>query len=122
MTFAPAIATSRGDRRALVEIADVGGNQMSTVESDIGQLEKAVNTLVRRPQLIRQEYWASEIEHVLERPGITARDRQRLVTLVGLLATVMSSRPAQATDVSSGPGNVHCLPLAPSTSHEDVPS
>jgi hypothetical protein len=95
---------------------------MSIVECEIGQLEKAVNTLVRRPRLIRQAYWASEIEHALERPGVTARDRQRLLALVDLLATVATDRPAQTTSVAEGAGCGHCAPVARSTSHGDLPS
>jgi hypothetical protein len=91
---------------------------MSIVETEIGQLEKAVNTLVRRPRLIRQEYWASEIEDVLERPGITARDRQRLSTLLDLLGTLANERPVQA----SAPGNADCSAIQPSTPHEHTHS
>ncbi|MFP3553162.1 hypothetical protein SB861_20930 [Paraburkholderia sp. SIMBA_049] len=95
---------------------------MSIVESEIGQLEKAVNTLVRRPRLIRQEYWASEIEDVLERPGITARDRQRLSTLLDLLGTVANERPVQASARANTPGNADCVASEPPPSHEHTHS
>ncbi|WOD19094.1 hypothetical protein [Paraburkholderia kirstenboschensis] len=84
---------------------------MSIVESEIGQLEKAVNTLVRRPRLILQDYWASEIENVLARPGITARDRQRLLALVDLLGAVASDHPVQATALADGPGTLPSRPV-----------
>jgi hypothetical protein len=42
---------------------------MGNLVSEIDQIEKAVNTLVRRPRLIRREYRVSEIEDVLERPA-----------------------------------------------------
>ncbi|CAB3807251.1 hypothetical protein [Paraburkholderia fynbosensis] len=57
--------------------------------SDIGELERAVNTLVHRPGLIRREYWRSEVERPLGRTDITARDRQRLLALHDLLGHVM---------------------------------
>lgn len=57
--------------------------------SDIGELERAVNTLVHRPGLIRRDYWRSEVERLLGRTGITARDRQRLHALHDLLGQVM---------------------------------
>jgi hypothetical protein len=60
---------------------------------DIGQLEKAVNTLVNRPRLIRREYWVSQIGTLLERPSITAPDRQRLFALLDLLGTVAPVSP-----------------------------
>jgi len=58
---------------------------MNYGRSDIGELERAVNTLVHRPGLIRREYWTSEVERLLGRTDITARDRQRLHVLHGLL-------------------------------------
>jgi hypothetical protein len=122
MASAQVIAIPRGDCSALVEIADVGGKQMSIVESDIGSLEKAVNTLVRRPRLIRQEYWASAIGLALERPGVTARDRQRLLALLDLLDTIGCDRPAHSTASATGQGNGHCAPVALSTSQENLPS
>ncbi|MFL9964712.1 hypothetical protein PQR02_27340 [Paraburkholderia sediminicola] len=91
---------------------------MSTMETEIGQLEKAVNTLVRRPRLIRQEYWASEIEDVLERPGITARDRQRLSALLDLLGMVANERPVHASAQANTPGNANCTASELSPSHE----
>ncbi|MGF6931265.1 hypothetical protein OKW41_004668 [Paraburkholderia sp. UCT70] len=61
---------------------------MGVVRNEIGQLEAAVNTLVRRPRVIRRDYCVSEVEGVLVRPGITAQDRQRLAALLDLLGTV----------------------------------
>ncbi|CAN7726449.1 hypothetical protein [Paraburkholderia hospita] len=95
---------------------------MSIVESEIGQLEKAVNTLVRRPRLIRQEYWTSEIEDVLERPGITARDRQRLSTLLDLLGTVANGHGVHASGQASTPGSADCSAFQRSTPHEHTHS
>ena len=58
---------------------------MNTVKAEIGQLEKALNTLVRRPRLIRRDYWISQIECLLGRSGLSAQDRQRLRALLDLL-------------------------------------
>ena len=60
---------------------------MNTVKTDIGELEKALNALVRRPGLIRRDYWISQIECLLGRPGLSAQDRQRLRALLDLLGT-----------------------------------
>ncbi|WOD13598.1 hypothetical protein [Paraburkholderia kirstenboschensis] len=68
---------------------------MGIVRNEIGQLENAVRTLVRRPWLIRRDYWVSEVEDVLERPGISAGDRQRLGALLDLLGTVADYRHVQ---------------------------
>jgi hypothetical protein len=81
---------------------------MGIVENEIGQLEKTVNTLIRRPRLIRREYWVSEIEDVLGRPGIPARDRQRLWVLLDLLATVANERSVQASAEPNESGNGDC--------------
>jgi hypothetical protein len=89
---------------------------MGIVESEIGQLETAVNMLVRRPRLIRREYWASEVEGVLERPGISARDRRRLSALLDLLGTVANERSVQASAEANVPGNADCPAFGPSTS------
>jgi hypothetical protein len=62
--------------------------KMGVMRNEIGQLEAAVNLLVRRPRLIRREYWVSEVEGVLVRPGISPQDRQRLAALLDLLGTV----------------------------------
>ena len=70
---------------------------MNMVKTEIGQLEKALNALIHRPQLIRREYWASQIEGLLEQTGLSAHDRQRLHALRDLLdlpapeCTVVSS-------------------------------
>lgn len=53
--------------------------------SDIAELERTVNTLVRRPTLIRREYWRSEVERLLARSDITLGDRERLNALHHLL-------------------------------------
>ena len=55
------------------------------VKTEIGQLEKALNALVHRPQLIRRDYWTSQIEGLLEQAGLSAHDRQRLHALRDLL-------------------------------------
>ena len=61
---------------------------MDRTGSAIGELERAVNTLVHRPRLIRREYWRSEVESLLGRTDITSRDRQRLYALHHLLRDV----------------------------------
>ena len=58
---------------------------MNTVKTEIGQLEKALNALVRRPRLIRREYWISQVECLLGSPGLLPQDRQRLRALLDLL-------------------------------------
>ena len=58
---------------------------MNVVKTEIGQLEKALNTLVHRPQLIRRDYWLSQIESLLGQTGLSAQDRQRLYALRELL-------------------------------------
>jgi hypothetical protein len=57
------------------------------VKTEIGRLEKALNTLVHRPRLIRREYWISQIECLLGGPGLSAQDRQRLRVLLDSLGT-----------------------------------
>ncbi|HEX7937262.1 MAG TPA: hypothetical protein VF573_29885 [Paraburkholderia sp.] len=89
---------------------------MGIVESEIGQLEKAVNALVRRPRLIRRDYWTSEVEGVLERPGISARNRQRLSALLDLLGTVANECWVQASAEANVPGNADCSVFGLSTS------
>jgi hypothetical protein len=61
---------------------------MDVSKIDIGQLEKAVNTLIGHPHLIRHEYWVSQIDSLLERPSLSAPDRRRLCALLALLDTV----------------------------------
>jgi hypothetical protein len=58
---------------------------VNMVKTEIGQLEKALNALVCRPRLIRRDYWISQIEYLLGRPGLSAQDRQRLSVLLDLL-------------------------------------
>jgi hypothetical protein len=53
-------------------------------------MEKALNALARRPQLIRRDYWISQIECLLVRPGLSALDRNRLSALTDLLSTPVS--------------------------------
>ncbi|WP_254700402.1 hypothetical protein [Trinickia violacea] len=55
------------------------------VKTEIEQLEKALNALVHHPQLIRRDYWTSQIESVLERTGLSPQDRKRLQALRDLL-------------------------------------
>ncbi|MEX3985293.1 hypothetical protein AB4Y45_40800 [Paraburkholderia sp. EG287A] len=68
---------------------------MDFVKTEIGQLEKALNALVRHPQLIRREYWISQIEGLLGRPRLSPQDRQRLCALLDLLRTPAEYSPAQ---------------------------
>ncbi|HTI18868.1 MAG TPA: hypothetical protein VL598_14505 [Trinickia sp.] len=74
---------------------------MEVQKVDIGALEKAVNTLVIRPRLLRRDYWVSQIDGLLERPSISAADRQRLCALLTLLG------PAKPDPVASEKDNVH---------------
>jgi hypothetical protein len=48
---------------------------MNMVKNEVGQLEKALNALVHRPRLIRRDYWTSQIECPLGRPGLSAQDQ-----------------------------------------------
>jgi hypothetical protein len=66
------------------------------VKAEIGQLEKALNTLVRRPRLIRRDYWISQIECLLGRSGLSAQDRQRLRALLDLLGPLAAQCTASA--------------------------
>lgn len=59
-----------------------------TLENEIRQLERSVNTLVRLPTLIRREYWTTQTEKLLQLPRLSARDRHRLFTLLALLGAV----------------------------------
>jgi hypothetical protein len=62
---------------------------VNMMRNEIEQLEKTLNTLVHRPQLIRREYWTSQIAGLLEQPGLSPQDRLRLHALrdmVGLPA------------------------------------
>lgn len=60
---------------------------MNTVKTDIEQMMRVLNVLARRPQLLRRDYWISQIECLLGRPGLSAQDRNRLSALVDLLGT-----------------------------------
>ena len=71
---------------------------MDIIKTEIGQLEKTVNALAFRPRLIRQEYWIAQVESLLERPGISAADRQRLGTILDLLRNVSAQGFATASD------------------------
>jgi len=55
------------------------------LENEIRQLERSVNTLICRPTLIHREYWAAQTEKLLVFPGLSARDRRRLIALLDLL-------------------------------------
>lgn len=55
------------------------------LENEIRQLEQSVNTLVCRPTLIRFEYWVARTEELLVLPGLSPRDRSRLIALLDLL-------------------------------------
>jgi hypothetical protein len=57
------------------------------VKTEIEQLEKALNAIIHRPQLIRREYWISQIESLLKRSKLSPHDQQRLVALLELLGT-----------------------------------
>lgn len=61
---------------------------MARANNEIGELEKTVLTLVRRPRLIRRDYWRAEVERQLGRADITGGDRQRLCALHHLLGDV----------------------------------
>jgi len=65
------------------------------VENEIRQLERSVDTLVRRPTLIRREYWTAQTEKLLLLPGLSARDRHRLSSLLVLLGTATRENSAQ---------------------------
>nr|WP_202031566.1 hypothetical protein [Paraburkholderia sacchari] len=70
------------------ESANVCANQevhVDIVKTEIGQLEKVLDALIRRPRLIRREYWISQIENLLEKPRLSPLDRQRLHALRDLL-------------------------------------
>lgn len=58
---------------------------MNMVKTEIEQLEKALKVLVHRPQLIRRDYWTSQIEGLLEQPGLCPQDQLRLHALRDLL-------------------------------------
>ena len=58
---------------------------MNMVKTEIEQLEKAMKVLVHRPQLIRRSYWMSQIEGLLEQPGLSPQDQLRLHALRDLL-------------------------------------
>lgn len=60
---------------------------MDFVKTEIEQLEKALNDVIHRPQLIRREYWISQIESLLERSKLSPLDQQRLYALLELLGT-----------------------------------
>ncbi|MGU7771195.1 hypothetical protein ACV229_13550 [Burkholderia sp. MR1-5-21] len=54
---------------------------MNVVKTEIEQLEKALNVLVRLPQLVLRDYWVSQIEGLLEQTGLSSQDVRRLHTL-----------------------------------------
>lgn len=75
------------------------------LENEITQLERSINTLIRRPTLIRREYWATQTERLLVLPGLSDRDRRRLSALLVLLG--VTSRE-QAPQTASPEEIVHC--------------
>jgi hypothetical protein len=58
---------------------------VNMVKTEIEQLEKTLNALARHPQLIRRGYWTSQIEGLLEQPGLSTQDQLRLHALRDLL-------------------------------------
>ena len=65
---------------------------MNIMNTEIGQMEKALNALVHRPRLIRREYWTSQIEGLLNGPGLSMHDRARLHALLDLLGIAGEER------------------------------
>lgn len=59
---------------------------MSTATTEIGQLEKTLNTLIYRPRLIRRDYWETRIECLLKQAGLTPQEKQRLDALLALIS------------------------------------
>jgi hypothetical protein len=64
-----------------------GDHVMSMIE-EIGQLERTVHELVRRPGLIRSVYWIEHIEGYLARSGLRTVDQKRLAALLDLIGAV----------------------------------
>ena len=61
---------------------------MKSVSAEIDMVEKTLNELVRRPRLIRSNYWSTHIESFLARPGLRVQDRARLTALRDLIGAV----------------------------------
>lgn len=62
-----------------------------TLENEIKQLERSINTLVRRPTLIRHDYWTVETEKLLLRRELSMKDRHRLTALLNLLSGIIET-------------------------------
>lgn len=86
-----------------------------TLENEIRQLERSINTLVRRPKLIRREYWVAQTEKLLVLPGLSARDRHRLTSLLDLLV-ITTCEPAPRSDLPArnlgAPSEANCEVLS----------
>ena len=75
------------------------------LENEITQLERSINTLIRRPTLIRREYWVTQTERLLMLPGLSERDRRRLSALLVLLGIT----PREPAPQTAPPAEiVHC--------------
>jgi hypothetical protein len=61
---------------------------MSTSE-EIRLLENTVRELVRRPRLIRSDYWTEHVGCFLARSGLRITDQKRLAALLDLLNAVV---------------------------------
>ncbi|MEX3897861.1 hypothetical protein [Paraburkholderia sp. BR10954] len=71
------------------------------LENEIRQLESSVNTLVRRPTLMRREYWTAQAEKLLLLPGLSARDRHRLSNLLALIEATARRTGGRQTEFSA---------------------
>jgi hypothetical protein len=65
---------------------------MESVSTEIGLLEKTLHEIIRRPSLIRRGYWAAHVECLLARPGLRAREKERLAVLLDLLGAAAPPR------------------------------
>lgn len=65
---------------------------MKSVSAEIDMVEKTLNELVRRPRLIRSNYWSTHIESFLARPGLRVQDKARLTALLDLIGRVAPTR------------------------------
>ena len=61
---------------------------MKSVSAEIDMVEKTLKELVRRPRLIRSNYWSTHIEIFLARPGLRVQDKARLTALRDLIGAV----------------------------------
>ncbi|WP_158934337.1 hypothetical protein [Burkholderia sp. S171] len=62
---------------------------MKSVSAEIDMVEKTLYELVRRPRLIRSNYWSTHIESFLARPGLRVQDKARLTALRDLISGVV---------------------------------